>query len=181
MTSNRTLLITHTCNTKEWSAKKAVAETSQTNVLVLYRVSSLSINQISIYIIYIHICIYVCVCVCVCVYVYVYVHMCMCMCVCLWCVRVWKQIMKSFSNEALDFPLRKFWATYILVLYKTIWVLRLLPHKYTGIFQIKRPEHCRTMCLWICYFAPVISQRYIKYTLMHSSKRLAYLLHVRLI
>ena len=31
------------------------------------------------------------------------------------------------------------------------------------------------MYLWICYFAPVIPQRYIKYTLAHSSKRLAYL------
>ena len=30
------------------------------------------------------------------------------------------------------------------------------------------------MYLWICYFAPVISQRYMKYTLVHSSKTLAY-------
>ena len=31
------------------------------------------------------------------------------------------------------------------------------------------------------YFAPVISQRYIKYTLVYSSKRLAYLFYIRLI
>ena len=28
------------------------------------------------------------------------------------------------------------------------------------------------------YIAPVISQRYIKYTLVHGSERLAYLFHV---
>ena len=30
------------------------------------------------------------------------------------------------------------------------------------------------MCLLICYFAPVISQRYIQYTLVYSSELLAY-------
>ena len=33
-------LITRTGNTNNWSRKKAVAETSQTNILVLYRVST---------------------------------------------------------------------------------------------------------------------------------------------
>ena len=42
-------------------------------------------------------------------------------------------------------------------------------------------EHWRTMYLWICCFAPVISQRCIKYTLVHSSKLLAYLFSLRLI
>ena len=31
------------------------------------------------------------------------------------------------------------------------------------------------MYLWIRYFAPVISQRYVKYILVHSSKHLCYL------
>ena len=33
--------------------------------------------------------------------------------------------------------------------------------------------HWRTMYLWICHFAPVISLRYTKYILVHSSKILA--------
>ena len=43
------------------------------------------------------------------------------------------------------------------------------------IFQWNSFEHWRTIYLSICYFAPVISQRYIKYTLLHSSKRSVYL------
>ena len=34
------------------------------------------------------------------------------------------------------------------------------------------------MYFWICYFALIFSQRYIKYTLVHSSKLLAYLFYV---
>ena len=33
---------THICNTKKWSLKKAIAEISQTNILVLHRVSSVN-------------------------------------------------------------------------------------------------------------------------------------------
>ena len=48
--SNIILSITHTYNTKKWSPKKAVAETSQTNILVLYRVSSIYHSLFNIYI-----------------------------------------------------------------------------------------------------------------------------------
>ena len=72
MTSNITISITHTCNTKKQSLKKAVAETSQTKILVLYRVSSITIYlsicpsiylfiYLSIYIIYIYTYIYYCI------------------------------------------------------------------------------------------------------------------------
>ena len=44
-----------TCNTKEWSPKKAVTGTSQTNMLVLYRVSSMSVQYKSYTYIYIYI------------------------------------------------------------------------------------------------------------------------------
>ena len=47
--------------------------------------------------------------------------------------------------------------------------------------ECKSYGHWRTKYLSICYFAPVISQRYIKYILLHSSKLLAYFFHVRLI
>ena len=60
-----------------------------------------------------------------------------------------------------------------------VWALQILSQKST--MQWKSFEHWRTMYLWICYFPQVISQRYIKYTLVHSSKCVVYLFHVRLI
>ena len=69
--------------------------------------------------------------------------------------------MKSFSNESLHFFWKKFCFSYILDLAKTVWAPRVLPQKFT------------------INAATVISQRYIKYTLVHSSKLLAYLFHVR--
>ena len=46
-------------------------------------------------------------------------------------------------------------------------------------FKWKTFEQWRAMHLWICHFAPVISQSFFKYTLVHSSTLLAYLYHVR--
>ena len=60
-------------------------------------------------------------------------------------------------------------------------VAKIESQKFTKNFKCERFEHWRTMCLWICYFAPVISHRYVEYTLVHSLKRLACLFHVRLI
>ena len=54
------------------------------------------------------------------------------------------------------------------------------PRALSSYYQ-KSFEHWKTMHVKTCYFAPVISQGYIKYTLVHSSKHLAYLFHVRLI
>ena len=48
-------------------------------------------------------------------------------------------------------------------------------------FEWESFEHWRTMYFSICYFASVISQRCMKYTLVHSSKLLAQLLYVHLI
>ena len=50
--SNTILSITHSCNTKKWSLKKAVAETSHTNILVVNRLSSIyhSLFNICVYI-----------------------------------------------------------------------------------------------------------------------------------
>ena len=64
MTSNIILSITHTCNTKKWSLKKAVAETSQTNILVLYRVSFIILCSVYIYIYIYYVCVYTCVWTC---------------------------------------------------------------------------------------------------------------------
>ena len=50
---------------------------------------------------------------------------------------MWKQNMKSFSNETLNFFLRKFWDSYILDLAKTAWALRILSQKSTRNFAIK--------------------------------------------
>ena len=45
----------------------------------------------------------------------------------------------------------------------------------------KNIEQWRAMYLWLCYFAPVILKRYIKYILVHTSKLLGYLFNVHLI
>ena len=44
---------------------------------------------------------------------------------------IWKQNMKSFSNETLNFSIRKFCFSYILDLAKTVWALRILLQKFT--------------------------------------------------
>ena len=85
---------------------------------------------------------------------------------------IWRRNMKSFSNETLNFFFRKFCLSYILDLTKTVWNLRILVPKFT--------KNWRTMYLWIYCFAPVISLTYIKYTLLNSSKLLAYFFHIRL-
>ena len=52
--------MTHTCNTqKKWCLKKTVDETSQTNILVLHRVSSIYHSLLNIHIyVYIYIMLY---------------------------------------------------------------------------------------------------------------------------
>ena len=93
-----------------------------------------------------------------------------------------KRKMKSFSNETLNF-FRKFWVSYILDLAKTVRDLRILQQKSTSNFGIKEfwALENHVPYLWMCYFAPIISHRYIKYRLVHSWKRLAYLFHVVLL
>ena len=90
---------------------------------------------------------------------------------------IWKLNMKSFSNEKLNLFFRKFCCSYVLDLPKTVrapWIL--LKELSRNSFK-----HLRTMHLWIYYFAPVISQKHIKYTLVPSSKLLACLFNGRLI
>ena len=70
---------------------------------------------------------------------------------------VWNWNRNSFSNETLMFFFGKFQVSCILDLAKTVCTLRILSF-----------EHRRTMYWLICYFAPVIPQRYIKYTLVHT-------------
>ena len=50
---------------------------------------------------------------------------------------MWKRNMKYFSNETPNFFFRKFWASYILDLAKTVKALRILSQKSTGNFEIK--------------------------------------------
>ena len=45
--------------------------------------------------------------------------------------------MNSFSNETLNFFFRKFWASYILYIAKTIRALQILLQKCTGNFGMK--------------------------------------------
>ena len=77
--------------------------------------------------------------------------------------------MRPFSNETLNGFCRK----YELCEY--------FCRNPFETFKWKSFEQWKTMYLWICCFAPVISQRHINYTLVHSSKLLVYLFHVRLI
>ena len=49
---------------------------------------------------------------------------------------MWKQNMKSFSNETLNFFLRKFWQSYMLDFAKTLLALRILLQKSTGNLAI---------------------------------------------
>ena len=58
--------------------------------------------------------------------------------------------------------------------------LRVSSQNFTRSFVIKEPWALENHCSWICDFVPVISQRCIKYTLVHRLKLLAYLFHVRL-
>ena len=88
--------------------------------------------------------------------------------------------MKSFSNEALNLFLRKFWASYILDLATTVWALQILLQKSTRNFGIKELGALENHVIANMLLCSVISQKYIKHTLVNSSKRLAYLSHVRL-
>ena len=45
--------------------------------------------------------------------------------------------MKSFSNETLNFFFRKFWASYMLDLAKTVRALQILSQKFTKNFGIR--------------------------------------------
>ena len=79
---------------------------------------------------------------------------------------MWKWTMKSFSNEKLNFLFRKLWASYIWDLARN--------------FEVKEfwaLENHININMILC---SSLSQRYI-YTLVQSSKLLAYLLHVCLI
>ena len=64
---------------------------------------------------------------------------------------MWKRNMKSFSNEALIFFIRKIWACYILDLAKTVWALRILSQKSTRNFGIKELwKPSRFSPQWLC-------------------------------
>ena len=95
-------------------------------------------------------------------------------------IYIWKRNMTSYSNETLHFSFRKFCFSYILDLAKTVWALRIFSQKFTANFVKKELWALENHVLVICYFTPVIAQRYIKYTLVHSSKHLVHLFYVRL-
>ena len=88
--------------------------------------------------------------------------------------------MKYFSNEILNFFFRKFWASYILDLAKTVLALRILLQKLAGNFITKELSALENHVLGNMLFCSS-HFRYIKYTLVYRSKRLAYLFHIRLI
>ena len=78
-----------------------------------------------------------------------------------WGKKIYIWNVRYFSNETLNFFFRKFSFSYILDLAKTVRALQILSQKINSF------EHCKSMYLWKCYFAPVVSQRYINYTLVH--------------
>ena len=127
-------------------------------VLVIFYLFEYSIYlSISIYTytyiyIYIHIYIYI--------YIYKYVY-----------IYIYIRNTKSFCNEILNFSflqkvmfLLQFGSCQNCII--SVNLVREIHQKPCN----KSFEHWRTMHLWICYFAPVISQKYIKCTLVHSSK-----------
>ena len=89
--------------------------------------------------------------------------------------------MKPFSNETLNFFLQKF---LFLLHFGSCQNCMSSSNLVAEIYQKlcnKSILSTGEPCTYECYFAPVISQRYIKYTVVHSSKTLAYIFHVRLI
>ena len=90
--------------------------------------------------------------ICMCVYYYVIVQLCACVCLCL------SLKMKSFSNS----------------------------NEISKVPDFLHFRSCRNCMstenlvaeMLLSYFVLVISQSYIKYNLVHSSKRLAFLFHV---
>ena len=91
-------------------------------------------------------------------------------------IYIWKRSMKSFSWESSGPS-----AFYILDLVKTVWVLQILLQKFARNFGIKELRALKNHVLVNMLLFPIISQRYIKYTLVHSLKVLAYLFHILLI
>ena len=63
----------------------------------------------------------------------------------------------------------------------TVWALQVLSLKSTRNFGMKELWALDKQVLIYMFFTPVISQNYIKYTLVHSSKVLTYPFLVRLI
>ena len=59
----------------------------------------------------------------------------------------WNLNIKSFSNETLNFFFGKFCSSYLLHLFKTLWVLLILSQKSTRNFEMKE---LWTMYWWIC-------------------------------
>ena len=59
---------------------------------------------------------------------------------------IWKQNMKSFSNEALNLFFRKFWRFYVLDPAKTVLALRILSEKSIRNFEIKKALRAGEPC-----------------------------------
>ena len=85
--------------------------------------------------------------------------------------------MKSFTNETWNFFLQKVLGLLKLNLAKTVWVLQILSQKSCLNFwmtELWALENHILVNMLLC--SSYISQRYIKYTLEHSSKPLSYLI-----
>ena len=59
---------------------------------------------------------------------------------------IWKQNMKSFSNETLNLFFRKFWRFYVLDPAKTVLALRILLEKSIRNFEIKKALRAGEPC-----------------------------------
>ena len=72
---------------------------------------------------------------------------------------------KLFLQKILGLLLSTFW-----ILVKPYELCKSCGRSPLESLERKSFEHWRTMYLWICYLARVISHRYIKYTLVHCLK-----------
>ena len=73
---------------------------------------------------------------------------------------IWKQNMKSFSTETLNFSFRKFLASYVFDLAKIMWTLLILSQKSSWNFRMKEfwalENHVPVnMLLWSSHFTEV--------------------------
>ena len=107
--------------------------------LIGYNIYKFIYVYIYILCIYKHIYIYILICIYIYV-IYIYIHK-----------SNWN--MKSFFSEILNFPFRKFWASYILDRAQTVWALQMLLQKSSLIFWMKKlwaPENHVLVNMLLC-------------------------------
>ena len=98
----------------------------------------------------------------------------------------WETFWERFENiYILNVFFRKFCFSYILDLVKTVWALRILSQKFTRKFVIKElwalENHVLVNMLLCSSHFTLGTLRYIKCSLVNTSKLSAYLILVRLI